>query len=266
MNFRIGKQKGAILIFVFVILIGLTGIVIAVLAIAGYEIKSASTGLLNMQAFYIAEAGRAKARWALTTGEEDVGWSETDEAFGKGTYTVTTTDNGDATYTIVSEGYIPDDTNPIARRRVTEENIPTSGNLSLAATASASSVQAGNTAAKANDGDTNTKWKSSVNNGSWLKLDFGEGSEKSINKVIIVGAKKIDPGYSIQYSYNDVAWNNVDNPVEAPAWTVTFDAPDPEARYLRIYVNGNRPEIEEFESFGAGSGAVLGQGEYATSW
>jgi len=259
----IRKEKGAILLFVFVILVGLTGIVIAVLAIASYEIKSASTGLLNMQAFYIAEAGWAKARWALTTEEEAVGWSETDEAFGKGTYTVTTTDNGDYTYTIVSEGYIPDDTTPIARRRVTEENIPIGGNLSLSATTSASSEQGTNVASNANDGSTATKWRSDVRNGSWLKLDFG--SEKSINMVIIVGASKIS-SFSIQYSYNDVAWNNVDNPVEAPAWTVTFDALDPAARYLRINVNGNRPEMGEFQSFGGGSGVVLGQGAYATSW
>lgn len=263
--YQFRNETGVALILVFIILIGLCVIVSAFITMVNYEIRSAGAGLRNMQAFYIAEAGLAKARWALTTGEEAVGWGETNEPFGEGTYTVTTTDNGDDTCTISSSGYIPNATNPVAQRMVTESNIPISGgstNLSLSATASASSEQGSHTADKSNDGNSVTKWKSDVKNGSWLKLDFG--SSTTFDKIIYSGSK-ID-SYVIQYSNNDVTYTNVTNPVESPSGTVNFDSVS--ARYLGFNVNGNKPEINELESYNtAEEGPItLGQGEFSTSW
>jgi Tfp pilus assembly protein PilX len=111
-------RRGAALIVTFVILVGLTLAALGLMTLVGHEIRGAGKGLLNMQAFYIAEAGLAKARWALTTDGQSVGWGEADVSFGKGTYTVTTVDNGDDTYTITSDGYIPNDTAPWVKRRV----------------------------------------------------------------------------------------------------------------------------------------------------
>ncbi|PIQ89081.1 MAG: hypothetical protein COV72_04620, partial [Candidatus Omnitrophica bacterium CG11_big_fil_rev_8_21_14_0_20_42_13] len=123
---HVKNKKGAILIFVFAVLVVLVLIALAFSTMISDEIKTAHAGLLNMQVFYIAEAGRAKARWELTGGGEAAGYGESDISFGEGTYTFTTLDNGDGTYTITSDGYIPDDTNPIVKRRLTESNIPTS--------------------------------------------------------------------------------------------------------------------------------------------
>ena len=262
--YRLNKEKGAALILTFIILISLTLVVLAFGTMMSYEMRNTGAQLRNMQAFYIAEAGLAKARWALTTGEEDLGWTEEDVSFGEGTYTVATVDNGDDTCTITSEGYIPDDTNPIAQRRVIERNIAKSTsatNFSLAAVATASSEQAINTADKSNDGDILTNWKSTVNNGSWLKHDFG--SAVAFDQIVYDGTKI--SAYDIKYSNDDVAYNSVTNPVESPAGTVTFDAVS--ARYLRFDVDGKRPEVNELETYNTSDVvSVLGQGDFVTAW
>ena len=64
----IKNRRGVALIYTFIILIGLSGVALALLTMFSDEIKSTGAGLHNTEAFYIAEAGRAKARWALTTG------------------------------------------------------------------------------------------------------------------------------------------------------------------------------------------------------
>lgn len=118
------KQRGAALIAAVVILVSLTVTAMAFVTLVSDDIKNVGAVLADAKASYIAEAGLARARWALTTGGQALGWGEADVPFGAGTYTVTTTDNGDGTCTIVSEGYVPDDVNPVARRRVEEGDAP----------------------------------------------------------------------------------------------------------------------------------------------
>lgn len=263
---KLKDKRGAALIFVFIIFVGLSSMALAFLIMINYQIRSIATGVENMKAFNIAEAGRAKARWALTEGGESVGWGESDKPFGDGTYTVTTVDNGDDTCTITSEGYIPDSANPVARRRVVEEDIPTTSgllNLSLDAAATASSSQGQNTPEKAIDGDpTTTRWRSSVDGASWLKLDFG--SSTTFDRIVYTSAKITT--YTIQYSNDDSVYIGVTNPVENPAGTVNFDSVS--ARYLRFNVNGNRPSVYELETYNSAGGATptLGQGKFITSW
>ncbi|UCB57587.1 MAG: discoidin domain-containing protein [Candidatus Omnitrophota bacterium] len=256
----LNRKSGAALILTFIVLVGLTLVAFAFATMINYEIRGTGVGMRNMQAFYIAEAGRAKARWALTEGGESVGWGESDISFGEGTYTVTTVDNGDGTYTITSEGYIPDDINPIARRRVIERNVSiVEINLSLGATATASSTQGVFIAARAIDGNSLTNWKSSVNNGSWLKLNFG--SPATFNKLVIDGA--LINSYVIEYSTNDITYLPVTGLVQSPPWTFTFNPVS--AQYLRLSVNGNRPEVDELEAYNTDN-ILLGQGTFVTSW
>jgi len=258
-------EKGAALIFVFIVLITLSAIAFAFLTMVRDEITTSGAALADMQAFYIAEAGLAKARWALTEGEEAAGWGQEDISFGEGTYTLTTFDNGDDTYTITSDGYIPDDNNPVAKRRIVESDIPVTTeliNFSSGAAASASSEQGANTADHANDGESSTKWKSAVNNGSWLKLAFGYSA--TLDRIIYTG-NKID-SYTIECSEDDAVYQAVTNPVESPGGIVDFDAVS--ARYLMFNVNGNKPEVNELESYSIAGGAstILGRGEFITSW
>jgi len=263
-------KKGAALILVFLVVIGLAGVALAFMTMVTDEIGIAGAGLWNAEAFYIAEAGLAKGRWALTEGGEAVGWGESDVAFGNGTYTVTTTDNGDDTYTIASEGYVPDDSNPLAKRQVVEADM-THGpgaltNLSLAATISASSEKLPQgPATNANDGDGGTSWKAGSKDDAWLKLDFG--SSTTFDRVIYTGTNI--NSVTIEYSNNDVGYTAVTNAVESPSGTVNFDSAA--ARYLRFTmdVDSNRTaDVGELESYDSAEvvNIVLGQGEFSTAW
>lgn len=270
---QLKKDKGATLIILtFVIMVGLSGVLVAYLDMVSSEIRSGRLGLRNIQAFYIAEAGRAKARWTLTTGGQAVGWGESVEPFGagQGKYIVTTAYSdppANQHITITSDGYIPDNTNPVAKRRVVEKDITygsVSTNLSLSATAMASSEQGGNTADKANDGKANTKWMSGIKGSSWLRLDFG--SSTTFDKAIYTG-NNIN-SCTIEYSNNDVDYYPVTNAVESPAGTVNFDSVS--ARYLRFNMvvdSSKKAEINELESYNTTAGSTtLGQGEFSTAW
>lgn len=274
-----GEEKGAALIAAFAVLVGLTIIALAFVTMVSDDIKNAGAALIDAKAYYVAEAGLAKARWALTTDGQSVGWGESDISFGAGTYTVTTTDNGDSTYTIVSEGYVPNDTNPLAKRRVEERNISTttSGltNLSLTATASASSYKGVDTPDKANDGQTSTKWRAdgipSAGSPQWLAMDLGIAQtfdrvafdEPSGNKITT---------YQIQSSSDGTSWSAVSNAVETingSVTTVNFDAVT--VRYHRIYITASTrrdPSIAEYETYNSNEiqSIILGQGKFVTSW
>lgn len=278
-NRRTRHNDGAVLIATLLVLVTLTVIVLAFVTMISYEIKSAGTVLDDMKALYIAEAGLAKARWALTTDAQGVGWGESGAVFGDGTYTVTTLDNGDGTYTITSDGYVPDDTTPVAKRRVQEKNVPFSigspPNLSLAAAASASSVKGSNTADKAKDGAYNTKWQASgtpsAGSPEWLAVDFG--SAVSFDRVVFdePSGNSITV-YVLQHSSDGMTWTAVGNPVASvvgQTTTVDFDSTD--GRHLRIYITGSTrrdPAINEFESYNIAGGGVptLGQGKFVTAW
>ncbi len=274
-----GEERGAALIAAFVVLVGLTIIALAFVTMVSDDIKNAGAALIDAKAYYVAEAGLAKARWALTTGGQSVGWGESDISFGAGTYTVTTTNNGDGTSTVVAEGYLPNDTNPLAQRRVEERNIPvtTSGltNLSLTATASASSYKGADTPDRANDGSSSTKWRAdgnpSAGSPQWLAMDLGSAAafdrvafdEPSGNKIT---------AYQIQYSSNGSIWSAVSDAVETingRVTTVDFDAVT--VRYQRIYITAStrrNPAIAEYETYNSNEtqSIILGQGKFVTSW
>lgn len=254
-------RKGASLILVFIIMTTLTAVTFAYLYMISIQTKSAGRDLADAQAFWLAEAGRTSARWELTKGAQAAGWGIQDVVLGAGTYTVVTSDNGDGKYTVTSHGYVPNSTDPIARREVIESDIPfsKSQNLSLIATATASSEQASHVAANAKDGIGSTKWKSDVKDGSWIILDFG--SLINFDKIVVDG-KKIN-SYTIEHSVDNVTYQGVTNIDEDPVWTFTFDIVS--ARYLRFNINGDKPEINELQTFNTND-QRLGQGEYGTSW
>lgn len=267
------NKKGIVLLLVLVILIVLSLVAFAYLSMISYEMKSVGTGLNNMRAFYIAEAGRAKARWALTTGEQAVGWGESNISFGGGTYTVRTAYSDRPTnmhVTITSDGYIPNSASPIARRTVVEKDIPFFAkggkNLSLASggtVATSSPYQGGNDPGQAIDGITSTGWISSVKATSWLALDYG--SAKTVSRVIVDGSKITS--IVVQYSNDGTSWTDVSNPSGALPGTRTFDSVS--ARYLKLVITSDASEkaqVNEFESYTNASGTpTLDTGSFVTS-
>ena len=272
--YKINRERGAALILTFIIFITLSAIAFAFLTMINYEIRSVGTALRNMQVFYIAEAGRAKARWALTVGEQTVPWSESDTELGHGTFTVSATNDdppGDGTVTtITSSGYIPGDDNPIAQRQVVEADISIGSgeltNLSLDADISASSQKLPqNRDDYANDGNDNTKWKADDKNDAWLKLDFG--SSITFDRVIYTGSNINSCG--IWYSDSPDSGYTLAATAIGSSGTVNFDSV--EARYLRfdMEVDATRTaDVNELESYDSNEevSATLGQGEFSTSW
>lgn len=271
---QLRSRRGVALLSAFIVMVTLSTMALAFLNMVKDDIKRTGADQTDAQAYYIAKAGLAKARWALTTSGQAVGWGETDTAFGAGTYTVTTTDNGDSTYTIISEGYVPNDTNPIAKRRVEERSISVSTssltNLSPGATASASSYDGTNTPGKAIDGLTSTRWEAndtaSVGNPQWLAVNLG--SSKTFNRVIFNEASNRITAYQIQYSANGSSWSAVSGAVASSAGNVTtvdFNAVTAQHHRIYITVSDNDPRIREFESYNIAS-VTLGQGKYVTKW
>ena len=276
---QLKSRRGVALLSAFIVMVTLATMALAFLNMSREDIRRSGADQADQQAYYIAKAGLAKARWALTTSGQAVGWGETDAAFGAGTYTVTTTDNGDGTYTIISEGYVPNDTNPLAKRRVEERNVSASlsalTNLCLGATATASSSRSGNVPSRAIDGNLSTWWQAngnpSVGSPQWLSVNMG--SAKTFNRVIFTEpAGNTITAYTIRYSSNGSSWTNVSSPVASKVGTVTtvnFTAVT--ARYHRINITAStatRPSISEYESYNTNQvrSVSLGQGKYVTKW
>jgi hypothetical protein len=256
-------RRGVVLILTFIVMTTLAAVTAAFLYMASVQVGTSGSNLADARAFWVAQAGLAKARWALTRGGRSVGWRETARPFGagEGTYVVTTAYSDwpqRRHVTITSRGYIPDDSNYIARRLVVESDIPIRNNLSLFATATASSVRGSNTPDRAIDGSRFTRWQSNIRNGSWLKLDFG--SPTTFDRVIYYGLSI--SSYSIEYSQDNIIWQPVVNPVESPRRTVNFNPVT--ARYLRFNVRGNRPSVMELETYNMSM--PLGQGTFTTAW
>ncbi len=254
--------------FLMLILIGLaTGVAV----FSMNSIVSGRSQLQDRQAYYIAEAGWQHARRQLVTGGQACGWSASDQSFGAGAYTVTTTDNGDNTCTIASSGYVPNATTYAARRQVTERSVPvttSSGtNLSLAAIAAASSSNGSNTPSKANDNNTGTKWESGTNgSGSWLSMDYG--SAKTLDKIVVQENNFID-NLTIEWSDDNSSWSapsGLSVSSQGKTWTCTFTAAS--HRYFRARFtdvpSSKKASVDEMESYRTSSS--LGTGTMATQW
>lgn len=276
---RLRSRRGIALLSSFIVMVTLSTMTLAFLSMVKDDIKRNGSEQADLQANYIAKAGLAKARWALTTSGQAVGWGETDTAFSTGTYTVTTTDNGDGTYTIVSEGYVPNDTSPIARRRVEQRNVSVATsaltNLCLGATAAASSTRGANVASRAIDGNLSTFWQANGNPSAgspqWLRVDMG--SAKAFNRVVFTEpAGNTITAFTIQYSSNASTWTNVSSPVTTKVGTVTtVNFTSVTRRYHRIRITAStltRPSISEYESYDTSQAVsvTLGQGKYVTTW
>jgi len=237
------------------------------------EIESAGAGLANARAFYMAETGRAKARWALTTGAQSVGWGETSSPFGagKGTYIVTTASPTDAQHVnITSDGYFPVyGTNPVAQRRVVENNIELGSGTNLSrdtngTVASASDHHGNDTEDKAIDGTNNTGWVAKDKGGS-ASLTLTYSSANTVSRVVVNGSNIAS--IMVQYSNNNSSWTNVSNASGALPGIQTFTPIT--AKYLRLSMvssSGKRAQVNEFESYsGAGGATTLSQGKFGTS-
>lgn len=262
-----------IALFALVFLVALTGMALGLVRLFSEQTRIVGIDTSDMKAFYLAEAGRARARYMLTTGAQTVPWPAagtfTESPFGanNGTYSVNAvySPSTSTNILITSTGYFPNSTAPRAQRVVTESGITKGGgNLSRTVPGvaiSASTSQGANLPAKAIDGSTGTKWKSNANGaGQWLRLNYG--STQSVNNVKLVGRASATTT-ALQRSNNGTSWTAI-SATESPVGSGNYTFTAVSCIYIRAVFSGNRPEIQEFETYGSG-GTGLSKGTFATS-
>ena len=263
------------LFMTFLMMLVLAGLGLAVGIAAHNHVVGGHSQLLDRQAFYIAEAGWQRARQAIAAGTWTAAASPGNtytESFGTGEYLVTVVDNGDGTYTITSDGYVPSQSQMIARREVIERSLSASAsgtNYSLTATAGASSAQVPHPASHSNDNDaTTTYWRANTNgNGQWLKMDHG--SAVSLNQIVVLEENEIN-GVTIESSSDGSSWSTVSglSVTESPAKTWTCDFTAATQRYFRAVftASGSSKKVSVYEYQSYNTAPSLGQGAVGTQW
>ena len=267
------SEWGAVLFITFLMMLVLAGLALGVSVFSHNSVMGGKGLLLDTQAFYIAEAGWQRSRQALGAATWSAATSPGNtytESFGAGEYKVTIVDNGDGTDTITSEGYVPNQTSTVAKRKIVETSVPatTSGtNLSLTATASASSATGGHPAADAKDNSLSTFWgASNQGSGEWLAMNFG--SAKTVNQVVVEANANIAGISAVEISSNGSSWSSVSGlsvSSSGSTWTADFTATT--YQYIRAVftstASNKKVSVYEMRTFGP---ATLGQGAYTTQW
>ena len=255
----------------FLIVIIITAIAAGVGLFAHNSLLTGKTQLLDKQAFYIAEAGRERARQALVAGTWSGGNTYT-ESFGAGEYKVTI--SGSSPYTITSEGYVPNQTATVASRQAVESGVTSFTNLSRNPNviAFASSSNGTNTPDKAKDGLTTNQWRANTNgSGSWLAMDFQVAA--ALNQIIIREDANIT-SLTIEWSDDNSTWTVVSGlsitttgSGNSEVYTASFTAAS--HRYFRSRFTGvpggSKAAVKEMETYNTGS-IALGQGTFTTAW
>ncbi len=124
--------------------------------------------------------------------------------------------------------------------------------LSQGKTTTASSVNAGNLAANAVDGDTTTRWESAWSDPQWLQVDLGASA--TISQVVIQWETASAKAYQIQVSDDGSTWTPLYSTTTGPGGTQTLNVSGT-GRYVRMYGTqrntGYGYSIWEFQVYGA---------------
>jgi Tfp pilus assembly protein PilX len=262
------NNKGVVALISLFFVLMLSGVGLALMSMYADEVRIVNRSWDDLRALALAEAGRARARYMLTTGAASRPWSETASPFGAGSGTYTVSAPAGSPFTITSTGYYPSNTAPRAQRVVTETDVVGGGgggtNLStvVGVVATASSVQGGNAANRARDNSGITFWRSNTNGNSWIRLDYG--SAKTVSSVTLTNGAGLAVAV-VQYSTTGVFPGT---PVSGTVGSFTNSGGTQSftqftARYIFISIpTGNRPQIYEFQTFGPGT---LTKGTFGTS-
>jgi len=110
------KNKGSVLFLSILVILFVTTITISIIYVTQKESTFQVYSQLSENALYLAEAGADYMIHILRndTDPDDI----TDHALGDGTFSVTVESLGNNQYKIISTGYIPNSTNPRAKRRI----------------------------------------------------------------------------------------------------------------------------------------------------
>jgi beta-glucosidase len=128
--------------------------------------------------------------------------------------------------------------------------------LSQGKTATASSVNAGNAASFAVDGNTGTRWESAWSDPQWLEVDLG--ATATISQVVLQWETASGKAYQIQTSADGTTWTPIYTTTTGPGGTETLNVTG-SGRYVRMYGTtrntGYGYSLWEFQVYGTpGSG------------
>lgn len=266
-------EQGVALLLTFLMMLVLAGLALAVGVFSQNSLVTGKSQLVDKQAFYIAEAGLQRGRQAFAAGTWTAGSTNTG-TFGAGEYQVTI--SASSPYTMTAEGYVPNQTTPVAQRRAIASGITTSTNLSLNpnVAASASSSNGNNIPGRAKDGDTGTFWEANTNGAnSWLAMDFQTST--TLNQIIVRERRDIT-SLTIEYSDDSSSWTTVSGlsitisgTGDSEVYTATFTATS--HRYFRSFFTGvtsnKKAAVREMECDETVNNPVsLSRGTFTTQW
>ncbi len=148
-------------------------------------------------------------------------------------------------------------TNSEISKTATVDVLPTNDNLSIAATATAST----GTPAAAIDNNNGTRWESAAEDPQWILVDLG--ALKNITDMLISWETANAKDYTIEYSSNSTDWTTLVTKTDMPAGSRTDRLYDLNfnARYIRL--NGTARttiygySIWEFKIFGSANVSTL---------
>jgi len=98
--------------------------------------------------------------------------------------------------------------------------------------ATSSSVQGGNAAALAIDGDATTRWESVHADGAWIQFDFG--AKTQIGYMKLVWENAYGKEYSIQVSDDGKTWYQLRYVADGTGGTEEFNNVNANVRYVRM--------------------------------
>jgi beta-glucosidase-like glycosyl hydrolase len=127
--------------------------------------------------------------------------------------------------------------------------------LSQGKTATASSVNAGNVAANAVDGNTGTRWESAWSDPQWLQVDLGASA--TISQVVLQWETASAKAYQIQTSPDALNWTTIYSTTTGPGGTETLNISGT-GRYVRMWGTqrntGYGYSLWEFQVYGTAGG------------
>ncbi|TBL40685.1 penicillin acylase family protein [Verrucosispora sp. SN26_14.1] len=106
-------------------------------------------------------------------------------------------------------------------------------NLATGRPVTASSSQLGNGAARAVDGDLNTRWASSWSDNQWLRVDLG--SVRQVGRVALAWESAYARSYRVEVSDDGATWRTVWSTTAGDGGTDVLTFAPQQARYVRVY-------------------------------
>jgi fibronectin type 3 domain-containing protein len=133
--------------------------------------------------------------------------------------------------------------------------VTTRVNFARGKTASASSVSGGNTAAKAVDGATNSRWESEYADPQWIQVDLG--SALVLDTYRIRWENAYSRAFQLQVSNNGTDWTTIYSTTANPGGVQVLNLAPVSARFVRIYGTQRSTtwghSLWELEIFGTGN-------------